>query len=190
MAPLLESWLSISLSTSPQLTVHGLYRYAVKGLSGDQLQTVNLQSSCFPDDRRYALLREDKESWNEGEWLHKENFLCAFTAPELLASFQSTYKIEEDGTYTRRILELKDRKSGTLLLGPLHLETDEGRKKLADFLSLKSGQKVVCVTSQNGDFQFGNTSSGFKHGDSGARTIHVSQPDEGWSKYIMYQMTG
>jgi hypothetical protein len=59
----------------------------------------------------------------------------------------------------------------------VQLETDSGRDELATFLSEQSGQDVVCVTSRgDGDFQFGNTGAGVKHGDSNARTIHVRAP--------------
>ena len=144
-------------------TVTELYRFAVKGLSGDRLDHVDLESSRFPDDRKYALLKADRE-WNGNEWLHKENFLCAFTDPLLMASFRSSYK-KDDGTLT-----IRDRKTDALLLGPVSLEQEEGRKALAKFMSEQSGENVVCVASDS--FQFGNTSSGVKNRKD-SRTIHI-----------------
>jgi uncharacterized protein YcbX len=157
------------------IQVTGLYRYAVKGLSEDTVDTVEFYRAPdrFADDRRYALLYEaNKGSWEEGVWLHKEHFLCAFTEPELMSKFKSTYKMISSepyisralpndeqqglvrGTETKRILELRDRATGTKLLGPLYLETEQGRQALAEFLSQQSGQRVICVTSDS--FQFGN----------------------------------
>ena len=73
-------------------------RYAIKGLPGDELQSVTINSGdkTFEDDRRFALLKTtSRADFNEKdpEWLHKENFLCAFTAPELMSSFQSSYQV-------------------------------------------------------------------------------------------------
>ena len=168
-----------STSTKPyDLKVTALNRYAVKGLSADALEHVDLKSNCFPDDRRFALLQNGRK-WKEKEWLHKENFLCAFTHPDLLAKFESSYRVVQASDDTgvdieQRILEMRDRASGKMLVGPLHMETEQGRERLAAFLSEQSGEEVVCVTSIDGAFQFGNTSSGFKNGDANARTIHVS----------------
>jgi uncharacterized protein YcbX len=166
---------TITESSPTTIQVTGLYRYAVKGLSEDDVDKVEFYRAPdrFADDRRYALLYEaNKGAWEEGVWLHKENFLCAFTEPELLSKFKSTYKMvspepcisrvlpndaDEEvprGSDTKRILELHDRATGTKLLGPLQLETEQGRQALADFLSEQSGQKVLCVTSDS--FQFGN----------------------------------
>ena len=180
---------AVNKNNAVSMQVTSLHRYAVKGLSGDVLDSVALRTSCFPDDRRYALLLQNNDGslqqreWKEGEWFHKENFLCAFTHPELLAKYKSSYRIVENHyeevdatTVQQRLLELKDRATGQLLVGPLHMETEHGRTALADFLSEHSGntRTVVCVTSEAGDFQFGNTSAGVKNGDANARSIHVS----------------
>ena len=150
-----------------------LCRYAVKGLSGDALEKVEFRNvpDRFPDDRRFALLYKDRE-WKKGEWLHKENFLCAFTDPELLSSFQSSYEIAtlDNGGHETRILNILDRATGNLLKGPLQMNTETGRLELANFLSERSGKKVICVESK--DFQFGNTSSGVKQRND-SRTIHI-----------------
>jgi hypothetical protein len=186
MSPGLFSWVAgiLSSKTSTSIQVTTLNRYAVKGLSADDLDRVDLtiSSSCFPDDRRYALLKKGRE-WKEGEWLHKQNFLCAFTHPELLAKFEASYQVlqsdddDDDNNDTppqRRLLELKDRATGQRLVGPIDMATEMGRAELAKVLSEQSGEQVVCVTSESGEFQFGNTPAGVANGDSNARSIHVS----------------
>lgn len=165
------------------MKVTSLYRYPVKGLGADAPEKVELkEAGCFPDDRRYALLRRDRE-W-KGEWLHKENFLCAFSNPELLAQYETHYSLRSsdpqvsraypsdaliaDATTTQRMLQV--RKSGEELL-QCDLATAQGRDALAQLLSRESGQDVVCVGDRT-EFQFGNTSSGVKHrGDT--RTVHL-----------------
>lgn len=169
-------------NNSPLIT--GLYRHAVKGLSADVLDKVTFETvgETFPDDRRFALLQEKKNidfDPNAPEWLHKENFLCAFTAPELMSTFLSSYEIVEssDGQgAVQRLLTINDRTSNEHLLGPIDLATESGRDALATFISEKSGSKVSCVASnKDGDkhtHQFGNTSSGMKaRGDT--RTVHI-----------------
>jgi hypothetical protein len=170
-----SSMAAMTPKTSTSMLVTTLNRYSVKGLSADDLDCVDLTiSSCFPDDRRYALLKKGSE-WKEGEWLHKQNFLCAFTYPELLATFEVSYQvIQNDDDTPQRFLELKDRATGQRLIGPIRMETEKGRAELANFLSEKSGEELVCVTSESGEFQFGNTPAGVEHGDSNARSIHVS----------------
>jgi uncharacterized protein YcbX len=234
------------------MIVTSLNRYAVKGLSGDALTSVELHwpGETFPDDRRFALLRrqrgkrkDDEEEeqqqqqqrgaeFRPGTWLHKENFLCAFTEPELLSRLKTSYSIQssvpsdettgdgqnddnipivlsraypndaapvtnslKDGTgpRVRRLLTVRDRRSGILLMPTLDLSLREHRNRLQDFLSDYSRQEVVCVTADDYDLdrgstssseedftsfdrrhlhQFGNTSSGYKQrGDT--RTVHI-----------------
>jgi hypothetical protein len=87
-----------------EVVVATLTRYAIKGFSGDSLPSVAIPRGgvqTFPDDRRFALLKEtnhDKFDPTDPEWLHKENFLCAFSAPELLAGFRSHYEIVDNGS--------------------------------------------------------------------------------------------
>lgn len=142
------------------MQVSALHRYAVKGLSPDSLSTVNLTSNRFPDDRRYALHQTNKRPWKE-KWLHKENFLCAFTHPDLLAKFQSSYDSDT------HVLEIADRSSSKVLL---KVDMNHESEKLAAFLSEQSGVPLICLSG--GDFQFGNTHL-TAHEDTNARTIHV-----------------
>jgi uncharacterized protein len=146
-------------------------------------------------------------------WLHKEKFLCAFTDPALLARLRTEYSIRsplrepaslqlprgypndapvpadsssDAGGRVRRILTVRDRASGIMLLPELDLSNAEDRDRLQDFMSAYSGRDVVCVTatatatataddSVTGEserstrelgtkhkHQFGNTSSGYK----------------------------
>jgi uncharacterized protein YcbX len=134
----------------------------------------------FPDDRRFALLYEqnnDKFNSDAPEWLHKQNFLCAFSDPLLMSRYVSEYEIvESDDGQTRRLLTLRERSNKQTLLDKIDLATSPGRQQLADFFSGVSGRKLVCVTSTTSssdhNHQFGNTSSGVKaRGDT--RTVHI-----------------
>jgi len=169
---------------TPSFTVTKLHRYPVKGLGADALETVQLHSHAFPDDRRYALWQTDKQEWRNDQWRHKENFMCAFTHPQLLARYETSYLIvkscssgddDDPQQQHQRILTLKDRRTNQVPVGPLHLETETGRSALASFLSQQSNQPVRCITScANGDFHFGNTATGVnKNGDPKARCMHV-----------------
>ena len=110
--------------SSNEMIITNLARYAVKGLSPDNLSTISLSShdKTFPDDRRFALLKKSKnensldEEGNENkadhsskfnekdpQWLHKENFLCTFSDPEFMADFQTSYEIVKgDGAYVNQ----------------------------------------------------------------------------------------
>jgi uncharacterized protein YcbX len=155
----------------------------------------------FPDDRRYALLKQSSSTEFDAQdpkWVHKEHFLCAFTAPQLMASYQSDYEIllgkidvdssmglpndatTDDLEATQRILTLYQRPKETHptpVLGPIHLESSKGRDELASFFSTKSKQSLTCVTNEQPSstkhaHQFGNTRSGIKHAKD-TRTIHI-----------------
>ena len=171
-------------SRNVEPSIVGLYRHAVKGLSADSLQQVTLTvGDAFPDDRRFALfIKPEKVAFspNEPVWLHKENFLCAFTAPELMACWEATYQIKNDAwmteseTTTKRLLTLRHRQSQQIVLEDIDLATNTGKEQLASFFSQLSNQDLVCVAANSNDHshQFGNTSSGIKsNGDS--RTIHI-----------------
>ncbi len=181
--------------------ITSLHRYAVKGLSGDSIKSVKLQQGdgTFEDDRRFALLYGDgvrNFDQNDPQWLHKDNFLCAFTAPELTATLRTEYKVEANGG--KRLLTVWNRhgnnKQAPLLVANLACKV--GRDETSTFFSDLSGKKVVCVcasdvakssTSQSDGssesaksqlsgkhtHQFGNTSSGVKNNNGDTRTIHI-----------------
>ena len=185
--------------------VTDLARYAIKGLSGDKLSSVLIPNDggvqTFPDDRRFALLKRkniDKFDENDPQWLFKGDFLCAFTAPELLACFHSKYEIVEDNKLNngtddiQRLLTLYNRDdeaiSNEVVLGPIDLNLQSGREELASFFSKESKEELVCVTNkqkQQGDdddsnnkvphtFQFGNTRAGVKNNPGGdTRVVHI-----------------
>jgi uncharacterized protein YcbX len=181
--------------------ITGLYRHAVKGLSADVLDTVQLGASeSFPDDRRFALLKTNKGGRSfdpeNPEWLHKENFLCAFSAPELMAKYRASYSLqvvpsssssssakESHGTpcdsivvsnggggAPAKLLSLYERSTEEQVLESIDLSTSQGRQQLADFFSKQSGVPLTCVTADN--HQFGNTSSGWKQ-KKNTRTVHI-----------------
>jgi len=149
------------------LQVTTLNRCAVKGLGADDLEEVELTTSSFPDDRRYALWQTTQQPWKEDEWLHKENFLCAFTHPQLLSQFTTSFCSGH--------LVLKQRATGRVLLGgPVDLESHKGRSVLAQYLSQQAGVPVQCISSQDGDFHFGNTRTGTAlNNDRKARCMHI-----------------
>ena len=166
------------------MKVTSLHRYAVKGLSGDPLASAHFKpgDGTFEDDRRYALLYEknsDKFDSQSPEWLHKENFLCAFTDPKGMAELDTEYRVEScDEGGTMRTLTVWDRSKGRTS-DPLvrsDLACDSGRDQIARFFTERFGVKVVCVVAQTEDrhnHQFGNTSSGVKNNDGDTRLIHI-----------------
>ncbi|KAL7506362.1 hypothetical protein ACHAXN_003659 [Cyclotella atomus] len=189
------------------MNIKSLHRYAVKGLSGDSLQNIPFQpgDGTFQDDRRFALLfdtsGDTKFDVHDPNWLHKENFLCAFTAPELLASLDSEYRIDStesssstnniySTTAIQRLLTIWDLELGRSsppLLGPIDLSSQLGRDETAEFFTQLCRRRVVCVVANNDHcasrgnkilsnqhtHQFGNTSSGVKHNNGDTRTIHI-----------------
>lgn len=68
-----------ALSTT--MNIKSLHRYAVKGLSGDSLQSITFQpgDGTFQDDRRFALLfdtsGDTKFDVHDPNWLHKVSLL-------------------------------------------------------------------------------------------------------------------
>ena len=187
-----------SISKMPELsanamTITKLLRYAVKGLSGDELSSVTITHSekTFPDDRRFALFKESSPKVfddNDPQWLHKENFLCAFSDPEMMASFQSSYEIVkcEESSEIKRLLTLRRKCEGgedsrveyKHVLGPVDLNTEAGREELSDFFAQPhlANQKLQCISQQmsaDHTHQFGNTSSGVKKNGGDTRTVHL-----------------
>jgi len=176
--------------SSEDVVITDLARYAIKGFSGDDLESVMIPRGgiqTFPDDRRFALLKETSRELfdtSNPEWLHKANFLCAFSAPELMASFRSHYEIVENSGKLERLLTLYRRNSdGTdaspePVLGPIDLSLPSGEKELASFFSKEWNEPLVCVSKDSdgkiSTFQFGNTMQGVKKNPGGdTRTVHI-----------------
>lgn len=206
----------LSLLLALQGEIKGLYRHAVKGLSADSMDKVYLGTSeTFPDDRRFALLKTEKPvtfSPEQPEWIHKENFLCSFSDPQLMAQYRAQYSLQvkvessesssvnsygvpcdevimgpaaaeaADGdSPSKKLLELYERSTDQLVLGPLNLSTPQGQSELADFFSKQSGTPLTCVSADTGTtsnsnsehkHQFGNTGSGWKQRKD-TRTVHI-----------------
>lgn len=175
---------AMSLS-SESMRVTSLDRYPVKGMGPSQLTSVciNNTGETFPDDRRFALLKKERASKKEfdpqnADWIHKENFLCAFSAPELMAKYACGYSIvgsdadvvsyaepwddvsgkgSDNAENTQRLLTIWERdedgksKKGTsdAVLGPIDLAQESGRSDLASFFSSISGEEVVCVAADS-----------------------------------------
>jgi len=178
----LESKPQEQVHEKEQVVVSSLDRYAVKGLERDELSHVDLTSgSAFPYDRAYALIFERNPGPDAGlydplapSWLHKSNFLCAFTSNELMGSFDTAF---DDSTQTLTV----SRRGGATLLCEC-LEEADGRARVEAFFSDACGRAVRVVSGggEGGDdcgagrnHQFGNTASGVRVGDGSTRTIHL-----------------
>ena len=179
---LLVASLGLGLAPPPATSVRALHRFAVKGLERDELPSVLLSANeGFPSDRRWALRFDDAKPFDatQPEWLHKSNFLCAFTATELLAGFVTTF---DDATATlhvwrRSALQYYTREGDLLGEEPgdellvARLDEEQGRAAAASFFSDACGRGCSVVTA-GASHQFGNTGSGLKaSGD--IRTVHL-----------------
>lgn len=156
--------------------VTALHRFAVKGLERDSLHHVDLATGgAFPFDRRWALMLEDaadRFSSAAPQWLHKANFLCAFSANELMARFVTRF---DDASRTFTLARRAN--AGEPLLSA-DLDDPNGRRQVAAFFSNVSGRAVRVVSGAEASsvahhHQFGNTGSGVKKGDGSTRTIHI-----------------
>ena len=69
------------------MQVHSLFRYPVKGLSGERLQSVTFEPDCgLPGDRRFAIVHA-KSQYDERSpgWLHRRNFVVRAHSPGVAA---------------------------------------------------------------------------------------------------------
>ena len=152
---------SLGLAPPPATSVRALHRFAVKGLERDELPSVLLSANeGFPSDRRWALRFDDAKPFDatQPEWLHKSNFLCAFTATELLAGFVTTF---DDATATlhvwrRSALQYYTREGDLLGEEPgdellvARLDEEQGRAAAASFFSDACGRTCSVVTAGGG----------------------------------------
>lgn len=173
---MLTTTLGLGLTPPPPSTsVRALHRFAVKGLERDELPSVLLSANeGFPSDRRWALHFDDAKPFDHAkpEWLHKSNFLCVFTATELLAGFVTAF---DDATATLRVWRRSAQQPGAAREGDellaARLDEEEGRVAAATFFSDACGRGCSVVTA-GAAHQFGNTGSGLKaSGD--LRTVHL-----------------
>lgn len=144
-------------SASAVARVAGLHRFAIKGLERDELSEARLVAGeAFCSDRRYAMLYDDADQNFDAaapKWIHKKNFLCAFTASELLASFATSFS---DSTAMLRVWRRGAEDAPPLLAA--RLDDEAGREAAAAFFSEAAGRRVRIVSS--GDprgHAFGNT---------------------------------
>jgi hypothetical protein len=159
------------------VVVSALHRFAVKGLERDSLQHVDLAvGGAFPFDRRWALLFDNapnRFAAASPQWLHKSNFLCAFSANQLMAMFVTRFD-DASRTFT---LSRRGQQLGAAPLLSADLDDAAGRDRVAAFFSNESGRAVRVVSdadpSSTHHHQFGNTGSGVKRGDGSTRTIHI-----------------
>lgn len=144
--------------------------FIVPTFPGEALPLVRLEpSATFPHDRQFALLKQNDATQFDPEhpvWLHKENFLCTFTNPELM----SKYEISVSSKNQDLDLQLFERVSGEQVLPTINISTESGRQSFASFFSEKANTPLTCVTAAN--HQFGNTSSSWKL-KKDTRTVHI-----------------
>ena len=127
---------TLGLTPPPSSTsVRALHRFAVKGLERDELPSVLLSANeGFPSDRRWALHFDEEKPFDaaQPEWLHKSNFLCVFTATELLAGFDTSF---DDATATLRVWRRSAQQAGATREGDellaARLDEEEGRAAAA-----------------------------------------------------------
>jgi uncharacterized protein YcbX len=157
-------------------TVTHLHRFAVKGLDRDSLDRVALRpGDAFPLDRTWALIKAGRAHLFDPSalrWVHKQEFLCSFTANELMATFDSCL---DDATRTLTVCRRGDPPGVEPLLRE-PLDDDAGRARVSAFFSEAAGEPVALVrASADGGraHQFGNTGSGLKAGSGDVRTIHL-----------------
>jgi uncharacterized protein YcbX len=109
------------------ITIAHIYRYPVKGLSGEALERTELSiGQGLPSDRRFALARAGTRfETSEPHWLPKTSFLTLMQN-ERLAALTTSY-CETDGTLTicrdgRRVVQAR-------------LTTPVGRSVIEEFFS-------------------------------------------------------
>ena len=74
------------------ILVKEIYRYPVKGLSAEQLESVNLKAGeSVPDDRRFAIAHGSTQfDCTDPKWMPKQNFLM-LAKDERLAQLKTKF---------------------------------------------------------------------------------------------------
>ena len=146
--------------------VTNLWRAAVKGLDGDELQEAELFPRLgLPSDRRWALRYDDVEGEAPAGppgWLHKSNFLCSFTAGPLLRDFRCAFNDQGQE------LAVVSRVTGEERLR-VRLSDEHGRALLEEFFGSVCGRKLRLVQGEH----FGNTPKGSTMGSGDLPIIHI-----------------
>ena len=107
------------------VTISAIYRYPVKGLSPEKLQSVALTpGQCLPHDRRFAIaLPSTRFDPEQPEWLSKTHFVMLMR-DETLAQLQTRFDDDTD--------ELKVERDGATLLRESLVDA-EGRRRAGAF---------------------------------------------------------
>jgi uncharacterized protein YcbX len=107
------------------ITISAIYRYPVKGLSPETLQSVALMPGrCLPHDRRFAIaLPSTRFDPERPEWLSKTHFVMLMR-DEKLAQLQTRFDGDTD--------ELRVERGGTTVLRESLAEA-EGRRRAGAF---------------------------------------------------------
>lgn len=175
--------------------VTDLWRYGVKGLDRDVLDSVDLVPGAgFPKDRAWALQYADAEDefvaaapaaldrTNENDpdqvkeggasrWVHKSNFLSAYTAPRLLEGLETEFDAAGRPDDTLVVRPRGDGSGRELLVA--RLSDAKGRADAEAFFGEACGRPVRLVGGDGaGGHHFGNTPAGFRHHRSGS-VIHL-----------------
>jgi uncharacterized protein len=122
------------MTQTPPAEITGLYRYPVKGLTPEPLQSVGLSpGQTLPSDRRYAI--ENGASGFDPAapaWLSKIHFLM-LQRDEWLAALQAHF---DDGSTTLTL-----RESGTVVAAG-NLETAEGRAAIERYFAERHTARI------------------------------------------------
>jgi uncharacterized protein YcbX len=115
------------------ITISAIYRYPVKGLSPETLQSAVLAPGrCLPHDRRFAIaLPSTRFDPGRPEWLSKTHFVMLMR-DEKLAQLQTRFDDETD--------ELKVERDGTTLLRESLAEAEGRRRAEAFFDEFLAGE--------------------------------------------------
>ena len=107
------------------ITISAIYRYPVKGLSPEKLQSVTLAPGrCLPHDRRFAIaLPSTRFDPERPEWLSKTHFVMLMR-DEKLAQLQTRFDGDTD--------ELRVERGGTTVLRE-SLAAAEGQRRAGAF---------------------------------------------------------
>ena len=136
---------------------------------------VNFGAMHFDDDGTADA--QDFDPTSSGGWLHKSNFLCAYTAPVLLGGYETSYGDADD------VLVVRRRKDGVELI-IARLTDDADRARAEEFFSgAHHGGRRVRIVAKDAPssssssssalrHHFGNTPMGFKHHPNG-QVIHI-----------------